>query len=472
MGEEERFAAAVENGTTPAFAGHGDRGADDLSRRLEIVALLRHSGAPALGPEPGARERARQRLMDAFAVEFGHAEIRHGAGDASEPTGPVQVVAPVALATRPEERPEATPQRRAAAPDDRPQRRSGRHSAPGADDEPEATVHTLHTRQAPAQRGGHRRAALLGAAAAAALVALAGGGTFASRDALPGDTMYGVKRVAESTGYALTLGQDAKARRHLEQAQRRLDEVEGMVARDRATTTSGGSAPTPDPALVRNTMQEFDADATEGSRQLLSGPAPDTAQVDEVQTWAQQQSARLSEIRSTLPAQDKADESLALLDQMLGQAEALKSGACVPDAAGSTSGGTSAQADPACAPSADPGAARVTGTETDPQTQDDSTGPSATSTHARSSGGNAATDGAGTADQGDDTQSVDPAEQGTDSTGTSDRRKRDDGSGGGSGGSGGSGAAGGSNDISVPLPVPKVEVPSLVPGLPSVGLGR
>src|SRR6185436_12299533 len=87
------------------------------------------------------------------------------------------------------------------------------------------------------ERVGHRRAALLGAAAAAALVALAGTGAFASQDALPGDPMYGIKRVAESTGYALTFGEQAKARRHLEQAQRRLDEVEGLVARGRTTTT-------------------------------------------------------------------------------------------------------------------------------------------------------------------------------------------------------------------------------------------
>ena len=98
--------------------------------------------------------------------------------------------------------------------------------------EPEApdtdNVRPLRRREA-GQRGHRRGAAFFGAAAAAALVALAGTGTFASQDALPGDPMYGIKRVAESTSYALTFGEKAKARRHLEQAQRRLDEVEGLA---------------------------------------------------------------------------------------------------------------------------------------------------------------------------------------------------------------------------------------------------
>src|SRR5919206_184005 len=95
MGEEERFAAAVEHGTIPAFVGRGDDNVDDLGRELEIVAMLR-SGAPALGPDPAARERARQRLVAAFESEFGpEGPIR--LDGSADPTGPVRVVAPVAL---------------------------------------------------------------------------------------------------------------------------------------------------------------------------------------------------------------------------------------------------------------------------------------------------------------------------------------------------------------------------------------
>ena len=217
--------------------------------------------------------------------------------------------------------------------------RAGRHSAPEPDAAPEPEVadddapelgnvrrlRSGASREARAARRGHGRAALIGAAAAAALVALAGTGTFASRDALPGDPMYGVKRVAESTSYALTFGEQAKARRHLEQAQRRLDEVEGMVKRSR-TASPSPSAPAakPDQELLQSTMQEFDSDTSEGSRLLLAGPTPpDTAQVDEVRTWATEQSGRLSEIKSALPAPDRADESLALLNRVLGETDAL-----------------------------------------------------------------------------------------------------------------------------------------------------
>jgi len=85
-GEEERFAAEVERGRTPVGI---DDGMDDLAHELEIVALLRSAG-PALGPTSAARARAKQRLMSAFAEQ-------HGIGHADD-TGPVQVIAPVAVA--------------------------------------------------------------------------------------------------------------------------------------------------------------------------------------------------------------------------------------------------------------------------------------------------------------------------------------------------------------------------------------
>jgi hypothetical protein len=459
MGEEERFAAALEYGTTPASMGGVGDSADDLARELELVALLRSAG-PALTPEPGARERARQRLMAAFADEFGH-------DGADEATGPLQVVAPVALASRAETRTvEPTPLRRARSAE--PPRRAGRHSAPEPDpvDEPEAVaevanVRRLRTRQA--APSGHRRAALLGAAAAATLVALAGTSTFASRDALPGDTMYGVKRVAESTGYALTFSDEAKARRRLEQAQRRLDEVEGMVARDRAAVTTGGAAGTTDPELVRSTMQEFDADAVEGSRLLLAGSAPDTAEVDEVRDWATEQSARLSEIRSTLPTPDRADESLALLDRMLDQTAALGGATCDPVPSASDEGTTAAPASAACAPATDATAPDLTGTPPTSQPDDDAArGASGTPTPGRTTDDEP--DGTPDEAETDEGVSVNTTARGAGSTETREQRRPDDGSDGD-----GSGDPGGSNDVNLPLGVP-ASVPS-VGGLPGVDLG-
>ena len=437
-GEEERFAAAMECGTPSV----GDDGSDGLARELEIAALLRSAG-PALAPAPAAKARAKQRLMAAFAEE-------HGAGHADD-TGPIAVTTSVALADRPQGRhAEPTPLRARAG---------GRHAFPEAPaDEPEVetdlgpTVRRL--RRTRPERGGHRRAALLGAAAAAALVALAGTGTFASRDALPGDPMYGVKRVAESTGYALTFGEQAKARRHLEQAQRRLDEVEGLVTRDQTERAGDAPADPTEQQLVRSTMQEFDTNANEGSRQLLSGPAPDAAQVDDVRQWATEQSARLSGMRSTIPAQDKADESLALLNRLLGEADALAQAACDP-AAGPC-------------PTVRDGEATEGGTETGQTLVPDATVPGPTENRTTTRGGAGPADD--TAD--DDTPSVDDEQSSSsdDSYGDSTDDRRRDGSG-GSGGSSGGDAGGSGGEVSLPvLPLP-VKVPSLAPGLPGVKLG-
>ena len=441
-GEEERFAAEVEYGSTPVRTGAGDDGTEGFERELELVALLRSAG-PALSPTPAARSHAKQRLMAAFAEQ-------HSSGHA-EDTGPLSVIAPVAVAE--------PPQRRHAEPTPLRSRHGGRHSMPGEPDEADEPAaeadlgpNVRRMRRSRAERPGHRRAALLGAAAAAALVALAGTGTFASQDALPGDPMYGVKRVAESTGYALTFGEQAKARRHLEQAQRRLDEVEGMVTRDQATRASGAPVDPADQELVRGAMQEFDTDANEGSRLLLSGPA-DAAQVEDVRQWAAEQSARLEGMRSTIPAQDKADESLALLDRLLGEAQAA-SPACDP-ALGPCP--TVVEDEPADDP-----------VETGLTPDSDGVVPSSPEPRTTARGTGNDDDATGDGPAADDDQ----ATRSDSSDDSSENRSGDDsGDSGGSGGSGGGDAAG-SDEVSVPLPLPApVRVPSVVPGLPGVSLG-
>jgi hypothetical protein len=438
-GEEERFAAQVEYGSTSVPPGAGDDGTEGFERELELVALLRSAG-PALSPTPAARSRAKQRLMAAFAEQ-------HSSGH-TEDTGPLAVIAPVAVAD--------PPQRRHAEPTPLRPRHGGRHSMPGEPDEPDEPAaeddlgpNVRRMRRSRAERPGHRPAALLGAAAAAALVALAGTGTFASQDALPGDPMYGVKRVAESTGYALTFGEQAKARRHLEQAQRRLDEVEGMVTRDQATRASGAQVDPADQELVRGAMQEFDTDANEGSRLLLSGPA-DAAQVDDVRQWAAEQSARLEGMRSTIPAQDKADESLALLERLLGEAQA---------------------ASPACDPALGPCPPVVDGEPADDTLE---TGPTLDSDGVVPSSPEPRTTARGTANDdatGDGSAADDEQATRSDSSDDSAESQSGDDSG-GSGGSGGGDAAGSDDELSVPLPLPvPVKVPSVAPGLPGVSLG-
>jgi len=68
------------------------------------------------------------------------------------------------------------------------------------------------------------------------LAAILGGGSIASASSLPGDALYGVKRVSEQVVYFLTLseaGRDALSR---EYGQRRVEEVKRVVAEQREAT--------------------------------------------------------------------------------------------------------------------------------------------------------------------------------------------------------------------------------------------
>jgi hypothetical protein len=471
QGEEERFAAAVEYGPVEYGAAAGVDVDTEFAHELELVALLR-SGGPALDPDPLTKARAKRRLMAAFAQEFGTQEPARADDVDADETGPLQVVTPLEAPDRP---------RRARA--------AGRHAVPEPLDDTGITVTEITAAEPPVtaggrakragrrQRGaaprGHHRAGLLGAAAAAALVAFAGAGTMASRDALPGEELYPVKRVAESTSLALTFGERAKARRHLEQAQTRLDEVDGMVARKRAVPAaapSDASTPAPDPQLLVTTMQEFNSAAGEGSRMLLSGTdTPDASAVGDLKAWAEEQSARLTEIRAALPAPEQADPSLRLLDEVLGKAAALETGVACDPVEATAGDGTGQPADPACVPRV--GAASPGGAGDVPATPQEQGGD-----------GPDATDDTSTGSYGDDrTRSLpdgrtDDGVASRDSSGSSDDsdrdRTRDGDSGGGSGAgdTGGSSTESGEGGLDLPLIGP-VQLPLVGHAVPGLALG-
>src|SRR5689334_14117718 len=88
QGEEERFAAAVED--APTGVGYGGA---EFGRELELVALLRTAG-PALDPDPLTKARAKRRLMAAFAEEFGQGPGTQQLDRADDRTGPLQLVPP------------------------------------------------------------------------------------------------------------------------------------------------------------------------------------------------------------------------------------------------------------------------------------------------------------------------------------------------------------------------------------------
>lgn len=190
--------------------------------------------------------------------------------------------------------------------------RRARHVLPrGYRDRPDSAAGSRR----PERPSGRRRITVVAAAALLVVMALTGGGMLASRDALPGDSLYGVKRAAESFGSVFAFGSDAKARRQLDLASARLAEIEQLAAR-------GGE----DPAVLASAIADFDAATTDGSKLVLDGAEGNgPAGMSDLNTWARQASTRWTALRSTLPDPADADQSIALLDRVVDRSATLKS---------------------------------------------------------------------------------------------------------------------------------------------------
>jgi Domain of unknown function (DUF5667) len=322
--DAQRFATAVELGRSPG--SHGD---DELSRELEIVAMLRSRSA-TFDPSPAAKAQAKQRLMALLAADSPVDGRR--IGRVLEPAFPV-----------PADRPDSSETDRTvgvgvvptidapaeAAAHDRPSRPAG-----PAEPRRAGGRHSLPSR--PAGRAGgtrppmtaHRRFSLVGSAALVLGIALAGVGMLSSREAVPGDSLYSVKLVAESAGLALTFDDVTKAHRHLELATTRIDEVEQLVAADPRVTTE-------DPGLVTSAIEKFDESTGQAARILFeadeeSGGGADVR--ESLRTWAAAQWGRLAQLKPALPPSTGADDALQLLGRVVVRSEAMQVQATCQDA--------------------------------------------------------------------------------------------------------------------------------------------
>ncbi|WP_427888376.1 DUF5667 domain-containing protein [Kribbella sp. GL6] len=131
------------------------------------------------------------------------------------------------------------------------------HTAPDDSDDPPgsedvgASVTDIRRRQG-------RKLRLV--ASTAALVLLGGGigSAAAAQQAMPGDTLYGMKRSIENVATNVGVGDDSRGRRDLEHAMTRLSEV-------RELTDNGGSAGT-----INATLDDFSAQARKGVSRLLA----------------------------------------------------------------------------------------------------------------------------------------------------------------------------------------------------------
>jgi Domain of unknown function (DUF5667) len=165
------------------------------------------------------------------------------------------------------------------------------------------------------------RLVVAAAAALCLLMSMSGMSLLLSRDAVPGDALYGFKRTAESAELGLTFGDQPKALKHLEFASARVNEIEIMA--DQADSAGSWSA---GQGKFLRALDDFDSDATAGAR-LLTGLAlhGQPTSLPALRSWAEQQKTRLSAVRAALalPTSTRMDSTLTLLDRVIVRASAL-----------------------------------------------------------------------------------------------------------------------------------------------------
>ncbi|MFG2952029.1 DUF5667 domain-containing protein [Streptomyces adustus] len=178
-----------------------------------------------------------------------------------------------------------------------------------------------------------------------------GGVASASSDALPGDSLYGLKRGIEDFKLNhLTDGDDERGRSYLDQASTRLSEARRLMERGRSGPLDHESL-----SEVRRTLSGMQHDATEGHRLLHAAFERDPESLGPIQalsTFSNSHREAWGALREQLPVQlgdvsdqvssvfDAIDEEVAPLRSMLPQAPA-RTGGGQRQSPGSTSDGSS-----------------------------------------------------------------------------------------------------------------------------------
>lgn len=155
------------------------------------------------------------------------------------------------------------------------------------------------------------------------LVALAGLLVIASQTALPGDSLYALKRASERTELALTVGGENRALTLLSFADNRLTEVDGLLTTPHALGVgpSAADGPTEQTAeLIGTALGDMDADTVRGTKLLTTSAieSADPTMIDTMSAWTLIQRTELNGLIPRLPesASPRATQSLALLDQV------------------------------------------------------------------------------------------------------------------------------------------------------------
>lgn len=147
---------------------------------------------------------------------------------------------------------------------------------------------------------------------------LLGGAVWVSKNSLPGDALYSLKRANENVALSLATGDAAKGREYLKLANTRAQEVSDLVSRTAsmaggpgANAVGGVNAHTA--ALITSTLDSADADTRSGTK-LLGAEAVSTGSAEPLTTltnWAPGQLKRLNSVADRLAAGGLRDRVLA-----------------------------------------------------------------------------------------------------------------------------------------------------------------
>lgn len=180
-----------------------------------------------------------------------------------------------------------------------------------------------------------RRPVLAFASAAGVFALLIAVAVLISNNALPGDSLYNVKRASEDVQLSLAGSSVAKGNTYLTLAARRLDEAGKLLNRPSSVTGSDSSGPLSDrtASLVAQTLGSADSDSRNGM-QLLGRAAVQQLSAEPLSKlpgWIAAERGRLTALSGQLSAgypdshlAGNVRASLALLDRIAQRTAALK----------------------------------------------------------------------------------------------------------------------------------------------------
>ena len=161
---------------------------------------------------------------------------------------------------------------------------------------------------------------------------LLGGAVWMSQKALPGDTLYGLKRASENFQLYLDGNPTDKAKDYLKFAQTRVDEAKGLASRATADAMGSGAqagvidSHTAD--LIASTLGSADSDVKDATtlltKQAVSSNSSTPLTI--ITDWAPSQIARLQSLADAVPdgsLRERAQSSARLVHAAATRAQAL-----------------------------------------------------------------------------------------------------------------------------------------------------